>query len=337
MLNLSKYKNIMKNKKLSNCSSLSKKEVLLVIFFIIISMILIVSRFFYTGNKWLNPNEVISELYIQNLYINLSYLLVGFAIPIVGASIQIITQNKLAEPTTLGFYPIIYMGALLAQLTINSNAFSYVFSILLSCSVIFINFLIVHGNPTNNTFKSVLTGFCINAIITGVNYLIINYSDAIGNPLSWLSGNIGAVTPNRLIISGTILGIFTIIILFLSPYLNIINKNYLLAKVLGIKINLIYWIIAICSVMVTISGVLLIGGVILLGIVVPHMIRIILKPNNVFYLFLLSGIFGSALLLSSSWLTEIISYNFSIMLSVNFLPSLLSIFIFIYLLKVRNE
>ncbi len=324
------------SKFINNNTRIKKREIILTCMIILLCVGLIIARFFYNGNRWLTPNEITSSLYINNLYLNLSYLFIGFSIPIVGASMQIITQNKLAEPTTLGFYPIIYMGILLSQLSLNSNATSYIFSILLSSTVILINFIIVKGNPTNNTFKSVLAGFCINAITTGLNYLIINYSFATGNPLAWLSGNIGVLTFNRLVISSSIAIFFTIIILLLSSYLNIINKNYLLAKVLGIKINLIYWIIAICSIMVTISSVLLIGGVILLGIIVPHIIRIILKPNNVFNLFILSGIFGSTMLLSSWWLVELISYNFFVMLNINFLSSIFAIFVFVYLLKTNK-
>ena len=66
-----------------------------------------------------------------------------------------------------------FRKVLLSQLSLNSNATSYIFSILLSSTVILINFIIVKGNPTNNTFKSVLAGFCIYAglamVSTGKN------------------------------------------------------------------------------------------------------------------------------------------------------------------------
>lgn len=330
-LKLSQYN--FQNKK----NNFNFKEIIFMIILIIFSISIIVIKFFYYNDRWLTIDEITTSIYLNNLYQNITYILVGFCIPIVGASMQIVTQNKLAEPTTLGFYPVIYMGILLSQLTINSSATSYIFAILLSTFVILINFLIVKGNPTNNTFKSVLIGFSINAITTGINYLIINYSNANGDPLLWLSGNIGTITLNRLIISSTISIFFTLIILFASPYLNIINKNYILAKVLGIKINLIYWIIAICSLMVSISSILLLGGIILLGIVVPHIIRILIKPSNVFMLFILSGIFGSSMLVCSAWLVETISYNFNLVFNINFLPSIFSIFIFINLFKNKKE
>lgn len=296
---------------------------------------LIIARTFNNGGRWLSLNEIKPNhiFYTAQVLHQAACILAGVGIPIVGASMQVTTRNKLAEPTTLGFYPIIYMGLLLSQLSVNNNGSDYGFSLLLGLLVIGINFLILRGKASKQTFKSVLIGFAINAVITGCNYLIITYSSAKGDPLAWLSGSFGTLTLNRIYISTGIILVFTTVLLFLIPYFNIIQKDYIIAKTLGIKVDLIYWVVAVCAVLITVSSVLIIGGVVLLGIVVPHLIRITLRTEDNRVVLPLSAILGVFLLSMSSWMVDSISYNYGVNLNINLLVAIISIPIFFLILK----
>lgn len=294
---------------------------------------LIIMQFFHNGYEWLTIQDLNGIDYESQLLPSVAALMAGFGIPIIGACMQVTTRNKLAEPTTLGFYPVVFMGMLLSQLSLGNNTTNYIFPLLLSFGVVAINFLVVRGKPGQQTFKSILIGFAINAIITGVNYLIQNYTKAVGNPLAWLSGNFGSPTREKIIISSILIICSTSILFMLIPFFNIIQKDYILAKTLGIKVDLIYWIVAACAIVTTVSSVIIIGGVILLGIVVPHLVRMIFRTEDNRIVLLMSGIFGMFLLSMSMWLVNAISYYTAFTLNINILTAILAIPVFILILK----
>lgn len=296
---------------------------------------LIVMRVFHSGSRWLAPEEIAPHqiYYKSQVLYEAACILAGIGLPLVGASMQVTTRNKLAEPTTLGFYPIIYMGLLLSQLSLSSNGTDFGFSFLLSFMVVFINFIVLRGKASKQTFKSILIGFALNAIITGCNYLIITYSRAKGDPLSWLTGSFGNVTLERIYISTGLILFFTVVLLFLIPYFNIIQKDYIIAKTLGIKVDLIYWIVAFSAVVITVSSVLIIGGVVLIGIVVPHLVRISFRTDDNRIVLPFSALFGMFLLSMSSWMVSGISSEYGVSLNINLLIALISVPIFFLILR----
>ena len=178
-----------------------------------------------------------------------------------------------------------------------------------------------------------MIGFAINAIATGCNYLIIEYGNVSGmDALSWLKGSFGGVTKTNLYISMSLILFFLIILFSLIPQFNIIQKDYILAKSLGINVDLIYWIVAFCAIIITISSVFLVGGVVLMGVVVPHIVRMIFRTDDNKIVIPMSGIFGLFLLSMSNWMIKAISY-YGVSLNINILVAVLAIPVFILVLK----
>jgi ferrichrome ABC transporter len=85
----------------------------------------------------------------------------------------------------------------------------------------------------------------------------------------------------------------------MAPYYTIIAKDYLLAKSLGIKVNLIFWLTAFFAVVATVSSIILIGVLTLLGMIAPHVARILNPKGNSFKQLLLSFVISLLLLTSS--------------------------------------
>ena len=341
MKSLKIYKSKIKQRIFSHSNKIEWWKILLIVITVLIATSLIALSFFNDGYEWFTNSELIedSELYRKQVLFGAAIILAGFSLPIVGCTMQITTRNKLAEPTTLGFYPVIFMGILLSQIIVSGNIYvkNYLLSFALSFIVIAINFIIVKGRASRKSFKSILIGFSINAIATGINYLIIEYGDVVGNDaLDWLRGNFGGVNETSLYISlGLIIG-FLIVLFILIPQFNIIQKDYLLAKSLGIKVDLIYWIVALCAIVITISSILLVGGVVLIGVVVPHIVRLLFRTDDNKIVMPLSGVIGVLLLSMSNWMVKGVSY-YGVSLNINLLIAAIAIPIFIFVLKGRNR
>ena len=330
-----------KQENFSHSNKIEWWKILLVIVVLIVCLSLTIVSFFTDGYDWYSAIDLNydKQLYLKQVLVGSAIILAGFALPIVGCSMQITTRNKLAEPTTLGFYPVIFMGLLISQLITQGNYYlkNYLFAFLLSIIVILINFVIVKGKPGKQTFKSILIGFAINAIATGCNYLIIEYGHIENqDALNWIRGNFGGVTETNLYISLGLILSFLIILFLLIPQFNLIQKDYILAKSLGINVDLIYWIVALCAVVITISSIILVGGIVLIGVVVPHITRMILRTDDNKIVMPMSGFIGMFLLSMSKWMVKGISY-YGVSLNINLLIAILAIPVFILLLKTNRK
>lgn len=337
MLKILKLKE--KNKKFID-NKIYLKQILIIFFLVIFTLITILIHFFYDdiNKKFLSINEIQNLLPFEKelqFWVPLGFLIAGYGLPIVGASMQIMTKNKLSGPTTLGYYPLILTAIMVSTLIMGGPIWiKYLLSFSFSFFILLINFLITKSNIIFNNFKVVLIGFTISAIFTSINWLLHKYVPISIEPLQWLSGNSDS-TPDekKIIISGSIVLISTTIIIFLSPILNIISKDFLLAKSLGININLIYWIIASLGILITISSVLIAGGVVLLGIIIPHIVRIMFRTNNNILVLTMSGLLGMFLLIISNWVSRTLIPN----MNINLITAIVSIPVFFMILRKNKN
>lgn len=335
MLKVSKL--IQKNKKFIQ-NNFNLKILWVLIPLIIISLLIILISLFYddASARFLTINEIKNLLPFEKenqFWTPLGYVIAGYGLPIVGGTMQIMTRNKLAGPTTLGYYPLILTAIMVSTLIMGGPLWiKYILAFSFSISVLLINFIITKSNVITNNFKVVLIGFVISAIFTGVNWLLHEYAQINISPLQWLSGGSDSVPDEKkLIISGVIVLVCTTILLLITPILNIISKDFLLAKSLGININLIYWIVALLGILITVSSVLLAGGVVLLGIIIPHISRMILRTSDNRIILPISGILGMLLLVISNWITRSLMPN----MNINLLTAFVAIPVFILILRKK--
>lgn len=328
-LNLFKVRNLDNQK----TKGLYLYQAFLLLSFLIFAIVIATINFFYDGHTWLSLKEVnnaLEQTSPATFVYPIASIMCGFSMPMVGLCMQTTTRNQLAEPTTLGFFPLIITGMMVAEQVANARNLNvywlnYIFAILFSVFVIGINFVVVKGKGNKQGFKAILIGFTISAVFTGVNYLIFEYAPSVTvQPLGWFFQNI-ATNKQSFIISGVLMIISVGIMLFLSTRLAIIQRDWLLAKTLGIKVDLIYWVIAICSILITVSSMMIMGGIVLLGLVIPHIVRIISRSNNFNYLLVSSGILGIGLLSSSAMWFKASAVNINLLIAILAIPVLFAI------------
>nr|WP_318025188.1 iron ABC transporter permease [Ureaplasma urealyticum] len=240
------------------------------------------------------------EVFLLFFYSPIILLVCGVGLVCSGFSLQSTTRNGLAGPSTLGIFPLAALGSILSQLITKSfsNIFiGYAFGIVFSLIALGINFLFIKMTPHKKTFKPILFGFSLGAIITAINVLIANFhSSIVASPIQLL-GSVGVYSSiERFYIGVPIVFISTIVLLCYAKKIQILYTSHYLAKSLGININRMYWITSICSIFIAISTTFLIGGLSLIAIVMPHLSRLLFKRTN--YLFqMIAAIFLTCILL----------------------------------------
>lgn len=324
--------------KINQTRKTKKYKILIFSFLFIISICSFLTMLFI--NPY-NPKETIINSPQVVLNENLLFLLVGlvsgFGLSVAGASMQGITRNPLSGPTTLGFIPIASLGILVIDITrIKGQTYLYyIIPIVFSLLALLINFISLRSN--SKSYKVVLIGLIFGAFITGIssilasiyklNFEIVNIWIGQSN-FSYTSGNFKW---EKFIYSSILIFLAFGVILAYSKKINIIENNVTLAKSLGINIKKIYWIIGLCSVVITVSVINLIGTIVLIGIIIPHLTRYLLNTKNYYIITPMSGFLCGNIISMSMYINKIYGYG------INLYTVVLSVPLFIYLIFFRKN
>jgi len=232
---------------------------------------------------------------------------VGFGLAVAGTVFQGLLLNPLADPFTLGVSSGAAFGAALSlllgltffgQTTLLLMAFAGATATLFA--VIAMSGRDGELSPTNLILAGVIVSAILSAGLSCIKYLA---DEKVSVIVFWLMGSFVARTWTDVILTaGTSLLGFAIC-LFFARDLNIMSLGSRSARSLGVdtsKVRLTLLITAslISAVCVSVSGV--IGFV---GLIIPHLMRMIIGPDNR-WLLPASGLSGAILLLAADTLTR---------------------------------
>lgn len=276
----------------------------------------------------------IDEVQSQTLLKTLVACFAGFGLSAAGASMQGITRNDLAGPTTLGLLPAATLGLIIYQLIgFNGTYLIFIFGIVISFLVILINFISLKiKSYESNNYKSILIGFILGAGISSINVIISSVNPNVQEQIvAWLGSTTLGYTWEKFIYSAPLITIGIAILMFMTKKINIIEEDLSLASSLGIKIKRVYWIVASAMILITVSSVVLIGSVVIIGIVMPHLIRFIFRTRNYKVVIPMSGIITSMVLMFSIWM------NTRYTIGLNLFAVVISTPLFLYLIFKRKK
>ncbi|WP_234999575.1 FecCD family ABC transporter permease [Roseovarius albus] len=212
-------------------------------------------------------------------------VMVGAGLAIVGASLQAVTRNPLADPHLLGIssggafgaiLALLHTGLFLGLLTVPLLAF---FGALAATILVL---TVSHFTASTTADRLVLTGVAVSFIImAGANILIF-----LGDPRAthtvvfWMLGGLGLAQWSHLIYPLVILMLCGAWLWLQAPKLNAMTVGDETASTLGIPVarfRLAVFVFGalITGVMVAFSG--LIGFV---GLMVPHIVRLLVGGGN---------------------------------------------------------
>lgn len=302
--------------------------------------------FFIIGSYYNFPNHHFNPAYSKvNLITEFEMTISGIGLGIVGGALQATTRNDLSGPTTLGFVPAIILGIYIPIIAagnsqntfFNSIGARFLFGILFAFILLLINFLLTRRSKNlKNNYVPLLVGFSIGVIISVICIILANYKTAIqdsGYTSMGIWGGIKLInsTTQALEYGAPLVLIPSIVILGLSRYLNVVDKDPLVAKAMGVNSEAVYWAIGIFAVIIIASSMLMVGSILLLAIVAPHLARRIFRTSNYGVILPFSALI-CAMLLNLSYLVT----QANTMIGINLVPILFCVPIFVVLLRRRG-
>ena len=259
-------------------------------------------------------------------------IVVGAALAIAGAAFQSIFQNPLVSSDLLGVSNGAGFGAALAILISGTNLVTQVLAFFFGMISVSIIYLISRAYKAGGILVLVLSGVAISAffsaLISGIKF-IADPDDKLPEIVYWLMGSLASVNLDKLLMIIVPLIIGFAILLLLRWQMNILAMGDEEAQSLGLNPSRVRLLIIIACTLLTSAAVSISGIIGWIGLIIPHVARIIVGPNNKILIPASLSLGASFLLfvdnISRAWI--------SVEIPIGILTAIIGVPIFLYLLK----
>ncbi len=237
----------------------------------------------------------------------LTSAIVGAGLSVAGVIFQGILLNPLADPYTLGISAGAAFGASIALLLdvmfigcYTVPLFAFVGAVVTLLAVMFIS---LSGGQTSSN-NLILSGIIVAAILSaGISFIKYVADEQVSIIIFWLMGSFGSKswTDVFLILLFVLTGF--VICLFFARDLNIMTLGDRSAGSLGIETNRLRIVLLVTASLIT-AGCVSVSGIIgFVGLVIPHLMRFFVGPDNR-KLLPASALVGAILLLCADTITR---------------------------------
>ena len=266
----------------------------------------------------------------------------GGALAVAGVGFQALTRNPLAEPSVLGVSSGAAFGVVIGQLlgrgtgladALRLTLFGFAGAFLAGLAVYLIASVGGGGLPVQTLLLAgVIVGiFFASAITVLISLVDIN---RLGGIVHWLLGSIGPIPRASLAVFALLAGLGFWLVVGRARELNVLALGEEAALQLGIDPEGLKLRVFVGAALLTACVVAFAGPIGFVGLIVPHMLRLVLGPDNRVLVptALLGG--GTFLLVADTLARNVLA---PAELSVGVLTSFCGAPFFIYLLRSRSR
>ncbi len=247
--------------------------------------------------------QILWQLRIPRL---LAAMVIGAALALSGASLQVLLSNPLAEPGIIGISGGASLGMVLllflVPTLVSPSAFMLVAvlgSLIFTCILVGVGKM-MHLTTARLLLIGVALGILSSSVVTWAFYFSDNFNLRL--LMYWLMGSVAGVSWSQLSLSLLMLPAM-LWLLRQSRQLDLLMLGEAQAQLLGVNINRLRWqLIGLIALLVGCS-VALAGVIGFVGLVIPHLIRLWCGSENR-YLLPMSAVAGATLLVLADLLSR---------------------------------
>jgi iron complex transport system permease protein len=208
-------------------------------------------------------------------------LLAGAALGLVGAVLQALTRNPLADPGLLG----INAGASAAVVTAITycgvtSLTGYVWFAFLGAAAVGALVWFLGGSRGATPVRLALAGTAISAALYGYLQAVMIMDDAaLGRMRFWTVGSLASATNSTIVQVLPFLGIGTVLALALARPLNAVAMGDDTARALGAHLNRTRALAMLAATVLCGAATAACGPIVFVGLMVPHVVRSFTGPD----------------------------------------------------------
>lgn len=206
--------------------------------------------------------------------------MVGGALATVGAALQSVTRNPLADPHLLGISSGAALGAVIALLHTGMVLASItvpVFSFLGALSAMLMVLAVANFSSANTSGRLILAGVAVSFILSALGSLLIFMGDhrSSHTVIFWMLGGLGLAQWGQLWFPFATLLLGSVYLIYRARYLNAMTLGDESASTLGISVNRFRLSVVVVCALLTGAAVAFSGVIGFVGLMVPHIVRLL--------------------------------------------------------------
>jgi iron complex transport system permease protein len=237
--------------------------------------------FFPIKRTWSPTLEsVLFEVRLPRL---LAGMLVGAGLSVSGAAFQGLFRNPLVSDHILGVSAGAGLGAALAILFFGNigaiQGLSFAFGLL----AVLMTYGLSRVYRTTPVLMLVLAGIIVAAFFSAGTSLLKYIADPVNNMPSivfWLLGSLNNASNKDMAVAGPMIAVGVTVLLLIRWRINLLAMGEEDARALGVDTGRIRTTIIICATLISAAAVSISGIVGWIGLVIPHIGRILVGPDN---------------------------------------------------------
>lgn len=268
---------------------------------------ILLSRIAPIDNTWGPTAEgVIFNLRLPRLF---GAILIGSAFAISGASYQAVFKNPLVSPDLLGVSSGATVGAALAIIFGGDKLIIQIGAFLGGIIAVVLATTIPKLLKNNSIMLLVLSGIIVSGLmssIIGIIKFLADPEDQLAAIVYWQMGSLAKIHMPDIYAISPVIAITSIILIAVRWRINILTLGDREAQLLGVNVSLLRAIVIICATMLTASAVSISGTIGWLGLVIPHLARLLVGPDNT-KVFPISIILGAIFLIIVDTLARVLT------------------------------
>ena len=268
-------------------------------------------------------------------------MLAGIGLAVSGAVMQSLTRNYLVSPFTLGISSAAAFGASMS-IVFGVGIFFHCEVGMISCAFIAscICGCIVYGisryiglNPNSIVLVGISLNYLFSAMTATIEFFAKEHKlEAV---VQWTFGSFNRATWDSVLITLIVIVLGLAILMIYSLKLNVMATNSdEMAKSLGININRARVVCGMTAILLTATIISFTGVIGFVGLIAPHIARLLIGDNHLYYL-PFASVLGGILLLFSDMIGKFILYPVNI--PVGIVISFLGVPLFIHLILMKRR
>ncbi|MBQ9689234.1 MAG: iron ABC transporter permease [Candidatus Methanomethylophilaceae archaeon] len=267
-------------------------------------------------------------------------ILVGAGLAITGSAMQAVFRNPLASPYILGLSSGASLGAAAGIIFTIPFIPSLIASPILAFVTCFITMALVYtmarAGGTVRTETLILSGVAVSSLMSAlVSFMTFISGDKLEGIVFWTMGNLGNADWNEIAFMIPVIVMCSFLLMYQAKPLNAMMLGDAHALDLGVDVKKVRLFVLVLSTLVVAAAVSFVGVIGFIGLVIPHIIRILLGPDNR-RIMPLSLIGGACFILICDYISHVIAPQFGT-LPIGVTTALIGAPIFVYLLIRRRR
>ena len=269
-------------------------------------------------------------------------MLAGIGLAVSGAVMQSLTRNYLVSPFTLGISSAAAFGASMSivfgvgvffQSEVGMISCAFIASCICGCIVYGIS-RYIGLNPSSIVLVGISLNYLFSAMTATIEFFAKEHKLEV--VVQWTFGSFNRATWESVLITFIVIVVGLAILIIYSLKLNVMATNSdEMAKSLGINVNKARVVCGMTAILLTATIISFTGVIGFIGLIAPHIARLLIGDNHLYYL-PFASVLGGILLLFSDMIGKFILYpvNIPVGIVISFLG--VPLFIHLILMKRRN-